>query len=75
MRQVIMEAESLQGYLTAKDTAYLQKLDGLYNEAMRQFVRLDAAGSTAEKEQRLRSLPPMILWVSCCKKYAKKFLN
>ena len=50
MRQVIMEAESLQGYLTAKDTAYLQKLDGLYNEAMSQFVRLDAANTTAEKE-------------------------
>ena len=29
MRQVVMEAESLQGYLTAKDTAYLQKLDEL----------------------------------------------
>ena len=34
MRQVIMEAESLQGYLTPKDNAYLKKLDELYNKAM-----------------------------------------
>lgn len=49
MRQVIMEAESLQGYLTAKDIEYLQKLDELYAAAIKQFTRLDSAAAESEK--------------------------
>ena len=50
MKQVIMEAESLQGYLTPKDNAYLKKLDELYNQTMQQFTRLDAAADKKDKE-------------------------
>jgi len=50
MRQVIMEAESLQGYLTPKDNAYLKKLDELYNKAMEQFMRLDTSTDSKKKE-------------------------
>ena len=50
MRQVIMEAESLQGYLTSKDNAYLKKLDELYNQTIQQFTRLDAAADIKEKD-------------------------
>lgn len=38
-----MKAESLEGYLTAQDTAYLQELDSLYTQAMEQFKILDTA--------------------------------
>ena len=50
MKQVIMEAESLQGYLTSKDNAYLKKLDELYNQTMQQFTRLDTAADIKEKD-------------------------
>ena len=50
MKQVIMEAESLQGYLTSKDNAYLKKLDELYNKTMQQFTRLDTAADIKEKD-------------------------
>ena len=56
MRQVIMEAEALQGYLTAKDTEYLQKLDELYNLAIEQFTRLDSAVGEKEKESAEKAI-------------------
>ena len=56
MRQVIMEAEALQGYLTAKDTEYLQKLDELYNLAIEQFTRLDSAVGGKEKESAEKAI-------------------
>ena len=50
MKQVIMEAESLQGYLTSKDNAYLKKLNELYDQTMQQFTLLDAASDSKKKE-------------------------
>lgn len=50
MRQIVMEAESLEGYLTAQDNAHLNKLDTLYNAAMEQFTRLEAAEDAGEKQ-------------------------
>ncbi|MGP1576872.1 MAG: uracil phosphoribosyltransferase [Treponema sp.] len=55
MRKIIMKAESLEGYLTAQDTVYVQELDNLYGRATEQFKILESTASseatqTAEKE-------------------------
>jgi len=50
MNKIVMEAESLEGYLTAQDAAYLHKLDILYDKTMQQFVRLEGASDNAAKQ-------------------------
>lgn len=50
MSKVIMEAESLDGYLTQEDFSYLKKVDGLYVHALKHFETLESGGSGEKKE-------------------------
>lgn len=40
MNKVVLKADSLDGYLTPKDHEYLQKMDSLYENAMKSFAIL-----------------------------------
>ena len=44
MSKVVVGADSLDGYLTEKDLAYLDRMDGLYARAMDSFKILAAGG-------------------------------
>ena len=54
--KIILKAESLDGYLTEKDQAYLAQMDALYAKAMNSFKIISSGGfssSIAAEEKRV----------------------
>ncbi len=53
-KKIILKAESLDGYLTEKDQAFLSKMDSLYEETMASFKIIASGGfsSTIAQEEK-----------------------
>lgn len=54
--KIVLRAESLDGYLTERDQAYLSRMDGLYERALGSFMALASGGTgsaVAAEERRV----------------------
>ena len=56
MSKIILKAQDLDGYLTAKDNAYLAQMDALYRQAMVSFNILGMSHSENEKKKEEATL-------------------
>ena len=56
MSKIILKAQDLDGYLSAKDNAYLAQMDLLYRQAMVSFNILSTSHSEAEKKKEEAAL-------------------
>ncbi len=54
--KVILKAEDLDGYLTARDLEYLSRMDGLYRQAMVSFNILATCSSGSQKRREEEAL-------------------
>lgn len=56
MSKIILKAQDLDGFLTARDNEYLSRMDGLYRQAMVSFNILNTTRSEPERRREEQSL-------------------